>query len=181
MSFARPLLALLLLLPSCSSTPDPETSWYRNGEPVADTSWSRTDPPFGAILMVIDSASAPDLYDRWENVPGGVPIKRIDSETVGTRIETIVFFVRCEPDSSGKCLVEGKGSVRTASGRLLVADAPMVLSTKPAPKGNSLGISEVGLGLEVAAGDGAYEFEIDVFDRNGDRAVSLSQTIEVRE
>lgn len=131
--------------------------------------------------MVIDSATAPDLYDRWENVPGGVPVKRIESASVGTRIETIIFFVHCEPDSSGNCLVEAKGSVRTSNGRVLVADAPMILSTKPAPIGNSLGISEVGLGLEVAAGEDAYEFHIEVLDRIGDRSVSLSQTIEVLE
>ncbi len=181
MSFARALVALLLLLLGCSTSQGPETTWYRNGQPAADTSWSRSDPPFGAVLMVIDSASAPDLYDRWENVPGGVPVKRIESAPVGTRIETIIIFVHCEPDPSGNCLVEGRGSVRTSNGRVLVADAQMILSAKPAPIGNSLGISESGLGLEVAAGEDAYEFQIEVLDRIGGRSVSLSQTIEVLE
>jgi len=57
----------------------------------------------------------------------------------------------------------------------------MLLSEKPAPEGNNLGISEIGLGLEPELKHQSYRFEIRVEDQIAGREVTLCQEIEVLE
>jgi hypothetical protein len=172
---------LVFLSTACSQNQDPAESWQVDGQPVPDSDWYKTDPPFAAQLMVIDSQGAPDLYDRWENVPGGVHVWRLERVKAGTRIETVVFFAGCAGDLQGNCLVEAQGRISTGAGRVLIENAPIVLSDKPVPEGKNLGISENGLTLEALLSHKYYEFEMRVVDRIARREVVLTQKIEVLE
>ena len=178
MNGCRRLLFALLFMLGCTSTPSQGPHWYVNGEPAPDTHRYKSSGAFGAQLIVTDAPES--LYEFWNNnPPGAVPVSRLDSTEANTHIETIVFFVGCLPDSSGKCHIEAEATVTTGSGETLVQGQRLVLSTRPKPPGRQIGISEQGVGLTALSSHKSYQFKLRVIDRLGKESVVLTQHVDV--
>jgi hypothetical protein len=172
------LLTLAAMLTACANSVPVEqnSSWYIENNPAPDNEWRKTNGSFGAQLFITDDAKS--VYDFWEN-KGGVPIKRLDRVPAGTYVETIVFFIRCAADPTGRCFVRGFITVTRSDGRVLAQNQELLLSERPPPEGYNLGISEAGVGLQLDDIDSSYLFEMRVVDAVANREVLLIQRIAV--
>jgi hypothetical protein len=107
-----------------------------------------------------------------------VPVRHVARAVPGSRVETAVFFARCEPDAAGSCSVWGTATIEASDGRVLAKQVEVALWVDhPPPAG--LGVSEHGLGVVVEDFAGSYTFHFVVTDRVARREVSLVQELAV--
>ena len=175
---AAVFLSLTLVLIACAGPPTDDYGWHVNGIRVPDEPWRAHDGPFLALLFITDDARA--LFDFWNTKPGNVPLEPITNTAPGVAAETVVFFVRCQPDPEGNCDVWGTASIVASDGRIPVnrTEVPLWVG-RPPPPGEALGVSEHGVGLVTENFAGSYTFYMVVTDRVSGRHVSLVQEVAV--
>jgi len=173
---ALPLYLLALGLVCCAGGATDGYGWYVDGTRVPDEDWRAHDGPFLAQLVLTADARA--LQAAWTDDPAGAPVHHLDRAAPGSRVETAIFFSRCEPDGAGVCSVWGTATVEASDGRVLAnrVEVPLWVD-QPPPAG--LGVSEHGLGMVVEDFAGSYTFRFVVTDRVARREVSLMRELAV--
>jgi hypothetical protein len=146
--------------------------------PVAGESWRRQDGPFLAELVLAHGARA--LFETWSARPGVAPLESPVRAVAGARIETVVYFAGCQPGGDGHCSVWGRATLERSDGRVLARAVEVPLSVdRPPPPGDTLGMSEHGIGLVVEDFAGSYTFRVVVTDRVAGREVELVRELAV--
>lgn len=160
----------------CAAAPRDEYGWFVDGKRVPDEAWRAHDGPFLAQLVLTADARA--LQAAWNDDPDGAPVRPLDHAAPDSKVETVVFFARCEPDREGNCSVWGTATVEASDGRVLAnrVEVPLWVDHPPPP---GLGVSEHGLGVVIEDFAGSYTFRFVVTDRVGRREVSLMQELAV--
>lgn len=173
----RLILALWLACAGCAAPTGAE------GRPLADApapgaSWRGRDGPFRAELVLAHGARA--LLESWSAQPGTVPVEPPLDAVPGARVETVVYFAHCQPGGDGRCSVWGRATLERSDGRVLAKDVEVPLSVdRPPPSGDTLGMSEHGIGLVVEDFAGSYTFRVVVTDRVAGREVELVRELAV--
>jgi hypothetical protein len=170
------LCTLALGFVCCAAAPADEHGWYVDGKRIPDEAWRAHDGPFLAQLVL--SADARALQAAWKDDPDDAAVRPLDRAAPGSKVETVVFFARCEPDAAGNCSVWGTATIEASDGRVLANRVEVALWVDhPPPAG--LGVSEHGLGVVVEDFAGSYTFRIVVTDRVARREVSLVRQLAV--
>jgi len=172
------LIVLALAWVGCAGAPPDADGWRVDGGLVPDEPWRGHDGPFLAQLVLTHGAKA--LYESWSAQPGAVPVHPEVHAVPGARVETVVYFVRCQPDGDGNCSVWGKATVEASDGRVLAdgVEVPLWVD-RPPPPSDGLGMSEHGIGLVLEDFAGSYTFRVVVTDRVAGREVALVQELAV--
>lgn len=162
---------------ACAPAAEQKGQWLSNGQRPPASTWQQSDGEFAAMLIITDEAEV--VHEAW-NSGSDRAIHQLDTVKPGVAIETIVFFGGCAADPAGNCRVEALYTLTTGTGEKVTEDAPMLLSKGRQPPAKTIGISELGAGFDTRIEDRSYLFVMKVFDRVGNRAVTLSQEVVVQ-
>jgi hypothetical protein len=172
------ILGLALAWAACAGAAPDAGGRRVGGGPDSDEPWRGHDGPFLAQLVLVHGARA--LYETWSKKPGEGPLEPAVQAVPGARVETVVYFAHCQPDGEGNCSVWGKATLEASDGRTLASGIEVPLSVgRPPPPGDTLGMSEHGIGLVIEDFAGSYTFRVVVTDRVAGREVALVRELAV--
>jgi len=171
------LYAALLLAFSILALPV-SAQWREDGKVVPDTSWSKSDGDFGAMLDFTDKPD--ELYAAWEKAGAAVHWTHTTTAVRGIPIVAVVFFTGCSQDAKGKCNLVGRFTTITPSGKPYgdPIDADVWVGLPP-PTSKDLQLSHSHMGLVIDPGDelGVYSVRLELTDRVSNKKMNLERQV----
>jgi len=180
----RSKLALCLALASALSLAAPASGgWRRDGEPVQDEAWRKSDGDFGALLVVTDRLD--QFLIEWEKPddPAHPPVLRpAPFAKRGDTVWGVVLFKGCKPGAKRLCRAEVDFTVLRPDGSVYASHKNADLWHSSPPPGKNLQLSSARLGLHIEDKDplGAYLVRAVARDLEAHRTVTVERKLEVR-
>jgi hypothetical protein len=156
--------------------------WEKDGKPVGDEPWRRSDGDFGAMLFLTDQPK--EFNEAWDRpaAPGYTPHMHTVSEAKrGDVVAAIVLFKRCSADPLGNCRSQVQYRVLRPDGSLYGEHTATLWNAPPGPLENlQRGNDQLMLRIEPNDPLGTYRIEAVVRDHIARREVSLLRELVVR-
>lgn len=155
--------------------------WKRDGAPVQDESWRKSNGDFGAMLVLLDSPA--EFAEEWSSTPSEhVPtVKPLSKLIRGSTFGAVVLFTGCKP-KGGLCDATVDFKILKPDGTTYGDDPGLDLwiGFPPPPKFNQQ-LSHANLGIRIEDKDpiGVYQIIATVHDRVAHRDIELSSSFEV--
>lgn len=169
------LYAALLLAFSILASPA-SAQWREDGKVIPDTSWSKSDGDFGAMLAFTDKPD--ELYAAWEKPGPTVHWTQTTTAVRGIPIVAVVLFGGCAADPAGKCNLVGRFITTTPAGKPYgdPIDTDIWVGL-PGPTGKNLQLSHSHMGLVIDPDDelGVYKVRLELVDRVSKKTMNLER------
>ena len=157
-------------------------SWNRDGKPMPDSAWAKSDGEFGVQLVLTDKPD--ELFAAWEKPGPALLLNETARITRGKPIVGVLFFSGCAPDARGLCEATLRYTISGPDGKAYgkPQNGELWIGKPPPPKGQmQLSIGNIGALIEPKDSLGTYTVVAEVLDKVSKKIMVLKRTFEAVE
>ena len=157
-------------------------SWNRDGKPMPDNSWAKSDGDFGVQLVLTDKPD--ELFAAWEKPGPAAIVSETASVVRGKPIVGVVFFAGCAPDARGLCEATLRFTMSGPDGKLYgkAQNGELWIGKAPPSKGQmQLSVGNIGAIIEPKDTLGTYTVVAEILDKVSKKILVLKRTFEAVE